>query len=187
MSDEPAIDELVRASQRGDELALARLLAAVRPRVYRWALVHTGQPDDAEDITQQALLKLHHGIGSFGFAARFTTWLYAITRRAAADWRRTRHRRLTLLGARPIEEKYAMQHHDSRSRLLQLVREQLGSLPARQRELFDLVDLQGLSPAEAADLLGLNHTTARVHVLRARRAIRARILAVHPHIVEEMR
>ncbi|MBR9989535.1 MAG: RNA polymerase sigma factor, partial [Gemmatimonadetes bacterium] len=86
-------DELVRAAKGGDTLALSRLLEMVRPRAYRWALVQTGSPDDAEDIVQEALLRATRGIGGFAFTARFTTWLHAIVRSATADWRRTRRRR----------------------------------------------------------------------------------------------
>ncbi|HSJ09687.1 MAG TPA: RNA polymerase sigma factor [Longimicrobiales bacterium] len=180
------MDQLARSAADGDELALARLLAAVRPRVYRWALVHTAAPDDAEDITQQALLRVAAKLAGFTFASRFTTWLYTVTRSAAADWRRTRRRRRDLLALQPPPAQFTeVAPHDD-GRLVMLVRAQLGLLPARQRELFDLVDLQGHTPAEAAAMLGMHPGTARVHVLRARRAIRARILAQHPNIVEEL-
>ena len=47
----------------------------------------------------------------------------------------------------------------------------------RQREVFDLVDLQGLKPREAADLLEMNPNTLRVHLSRARRRMRKEMLA----------
>ena len=47
----------------------------------------------------------------------------------------------------------------------------------RQREVFDLVDLQGLDPKEAAELLEMNPNTVRVHLLRARRRMRREMLA----------
>ena len=46
-----------------------------------------------------------------------------------------------------------------------------------QREVFDLVDLQGLKPREAADLLEMNPNTLRVHLFRARRSMRKEMLA----------
>ena len=186
LRDDATIDELARAAQQGDELARARLLAAVRPRILRWAIVHSGAPDDAEDITQQALLTVHRQLSSFAHGSRFTTWLYTLTRRIAADWQRTRNRRKHLLETRSAPQQQATQRHDDHAHLVALVRAQLASLPARQRELFDLVDLQGYTPLEAAELLGMNHNTARVHVLRARRAIRARIIAAHPNAAEEL-
>ena len=89
---EQDIEDWARRAQRGDEHALAQLLRAVRPQVFRWALVQTGSPDDAEDITQSTLLRAQQGLPAFGFAARFTTWLYSVTRRVAADARRTQRR-----------------------------------------------------------------------------------------------
>lgn len=178
-------DELVRSAQRGDAAALSRLLEAMRPRVYRWALVQTGSPDEAEDLTQEALLRATRGLGNYAFAARFTTWLHAIVRRTAADWRRTHRRRATLLLEQGAAGAVAHQP-DVGAFLTDLVRDSLGALTGRQREVFDLVDLQGHSPAEAAAVLGMNATTVRVHLLRARRHVRTTILAMHPHIVEDM-
>ena len=49
----------------------------------------------------------------------------------------------------------------------------LRDVPGLQREAVDLVDLQGFKPAEAAEMLGLNHATLRVHLHRGRRKLRA--------------
>jgi RNA polymerase sigma-70 factor, ECF subfamily len=183
---EQDIDEWARRAQRGDQRALGQLLRAVRPRVFRWALIHTGSPDDAEDITQATLLRAQRALPDFGFAARFTTWLYSVTRSVAADARRTQRRRAELLSQRTMvaEGSNAEPKLDER-RLVALVREQLGPLPVRQREVFDLVDLQGRAPADVAELLGLDAATVRVHLLRARRTIRARIMERNAALVED--
>ena len=178
-------DELVRGAQRGDAAALSRLLGVMRPRVYRWALMQTGSPDDAEDLTQETLLRACRGLGDYTFAARFTTWLHVIVRRTAADWRRTHKRRAALLleHGEPCAVAHQPQGH---ALLTELVRGSLETLTGRQREVFDLVDLQGYSPAEAAAVLDMNATTVRVHLLRARRHVRTSILADHPHIVQDV-
>jgi RNA polymerase sigma-70 factor (ECF subfamily) len=179
-------ETLVRAAQRGDEAALSRLLEAVRPRIYRWALIQTGSPDDAEDIVQEVLLRAARVLGSFNHEARITTWLHTIVRSTTADVRRTRKRRDALLRQRSAPDDVTRQP-DPAGVLLDVVRGSLGILPARQREVFDLVDLQGYTPAEAAAMLEMNGTTVRVHLLRARRRLRTRILEMHPHIVEDVR
>lgn len=183
---EQDIEDWARRAQRGDQHALAQLLRAVRPRVFRWALVQTGSPDDAEDITQAALLRAQRGLPDFGFAARFTTWLYSVTRSVAADARRTRRRRAELLSQRPpVAVSASVEPRVDERRLLALVRAQLDALPVRQREVFDLVDLQGRAPAEVAELLALDPATVRVHLLRARRTIRARIMERNPALAED--
>jgi DNA-directed RNA polymerase specialized sigma24 family protein len=58
------------------------------------------------------------------------------------------------------------------------------NLPLRQREVFDLVDLQGLSPGEAAERTGLKPVSVRASLFKARQAIRSAILATHPAYAE---
>jgi RNA polymerase sigma-70 factor (ECF subfamily) len=64
--------------------------------------------------------------------------------------------------------------------LARFVRRVVRDLPDRQREVLDLVDLQGYAPTEAASLLGVSPATARVHLMRARRTLRAAIIGRDP-------
>lgn len=178
-------EAVIRGAQEGDAAALSRLLSMVRPRLYRWALIQTESPDDAEDIVQETLMRVSRSLGGFAFAARFTTWVHAILRTTAADRRRTRKRREALLA--PMNPVTIAHHVESPEPLLEVIRSSLGVLTARQREIFDLIDMREYTPAEAATLLGMNATTVRVHLMRARRKLRTRILELHPHIVEDMR
>ena len=57
-------------------------------------------------------------------------------------------------------------------------------LPARQRQVFDLADLQGFSPAEIGEMLGMNPVTVRANLCKARRTIRAEVLEKFPEMVE---
>jgi DNA-directed RNA polymerase specialized sigma24 family protein len=54
----------------------------------------------------------------------------------------------------------------------------------RQREVFDLIDLQGLTPAEVAARTGMKPVSVRANLFKARSAIRARFLATHPSYAE---
>jgi len=58
-------------------------------------------------------------------------------------------------------------------------------LPGRQREVFHLTEVEGLAATEVAERLGMNPVTVRAHLFRARRALRARILARHPELAED--
>ena len=58
-------------------------------------------------------------------------------------------------------------------------------LRERQREVCERVELQGYAPAEVADMLVMNASTVRVHLLRARRTLRARIVERHPALAED--
>jgi len=67
-------------------------------------------------------------------------------------------------------------------RAVTIVRAYFDELPPRQRELIELIDTQGLTAAEAATLLGIEPETARVHLMRARRSIRSKMLESHPEM-----
>jgi RNA polymerase sigma-70 factor (ECF subfamily) len=173
---------VIRRAQAGDPRAFKSLVEEYRARIYRWALVRTGDEDDAEDATQEALVRLHQGLPRFRLASSFETWLYAITRSAAADMLRSRKRK------QAVKDRYARlgqmdgsTEEDPIDRLAlreaaALVRRFLEDLPPKQREAFDLVDLQEMKPSEAAALAGSNPATLRTHLLRARRALRGRLL-----------
>ena len=60
---EADLARLIRQARGGDASAFERLAGAYRDRIYRWALVRTGDEDDAEDATQEALVRLHRGLG----------------------------------------------------------------------------------------------------------------------------
>jgi RNA polymerase sigma-70 factor (ECF subfamily) len=57
-------------------------------------------------------------------------------------------------------------------------------LPARQRQVFDLADLQGFSPTEIGEMLAMNPVTVRANLCKARRSIRAKILERFPEMAE---
>lgn len=174
---------LVRKARAGDPDAFERLAAAYRDRMYRWALVRTGDEDDAEDAAQEALVRLHRGLRNFAGSSRFETWLYSVVRSAVADVQRRRARsgglkdKYAVMGGAPATaEPPPVIEEIETARLSALVRAFLKELPARQREAMDLVDLQGVEQAEAAARLGVSPATLRTHLFRARRATRSRLV-----------
>ena len=189
--DETILD-LVKNAQAGDEAAFEQLVRQYYHRIHRWALAATGDLDDADDVTQDALVRVHRHLNGFDGRARFSTWLYQVTRSAAADLHRRKARRARLtwkLGreaatqnVEPVDRAGAGAGHDERT--IDVVKTFLQELSGRQREVFDLVDLQGFTPAEVGRMLELEPVTVRSHLFRARKTIRRRILERHPELVE---
>ncbi len=175
--------ELVEGARQGERGARERLAGALRPLVCRWALVMTGDPDDAEDVAQVVLMKTLSSLASFDGRSRVTSWVYRITRNASLDRQRERRQAQRLAEkAEWLAESWAPELEDpldeiEMRRTLRLIRTLVTELPMMQREVFDLVDLQGLRPAEAARLLQMNPNTLRVHLMRARRRMRKEMLA----------
>lgn len=184
-----AVAALIGAARAGDEAAWTRLVRAVLPRVYRWALGLCGDPDEADDIAQEVLVRLHRHLPAFEERSRLTTWLYRVTWNAAA----ARRRRVWARRRAPLEELDLGQpqadddpgERIDTARAVWLARAAFTELPPRQRAVFDLADLQGYAPAEIAELLGMNPVTVRVHLMKARRAVRSRVLAWAPALAPE--
>jgi len=186
-----AVGPLIERAQAGDPEGFEELVRQCHQQIYRWALVQTGDSDDAEDVTQEVLVRLHMGIRRYHARSRFTTWLYQVTRNAAAEFHRRRKSRQRTLerhrehGAIDAELATGNAGMPPDGGLAKLVRGFLHDLPTRQREVFDLVDLQQYAPVEVSKMLKMNPGTVRAHLFRARRTMRERILARYPDLVEE--
>jgi RNA polymerase sigma-70 factor (ECF subfamily) len=79
------LDELIASARRGDRGALNRLLADARPRLLAVALRIVRDRDEAEDVVQEALLKVCRSLARFEGRSSFSTWLHRITVNAALD------------------------------------------------------------------------------------------------------
>ncbi len=187
------LEALVRKAQSGDQHAFRRLVERCHRQVYRWALVRTGDADDADDVAQNVLVRLSTHLGCYDGRSRFTTWLYRVTANTAGGFfrRRAARRRAeerseqqadnpTIVATDPVAEIHT-------ANVAGIVREFFDTLPARQREILDLADLQGFQPAEIAEMLRMNPVTVRAHLFRARRTLRARMLDRHPGLLEDLK
>jgi len=177
--------QLASLAASGDDAAFTALVTRFQPAVFRWALIFARDPDEAEDITQEVFVRTYRQIGDYRSDGPLEAWLYRITRRAATQLRRTRKRRGRLAltpAARPLRDVYTTDPGGrvDRERAATVIRELFAELPARQREIFDLVDLQGLSPAEVAERTGMKPVSVRANLFKARKAIRDSLLATHP-------
>lgn len=186
---ERQVTDLIPRAQAGEREAQEELLRRCHPVVYRWCLVHLGDPDDAADVAQEVLVRVYERLKRFAGRSRFTTWLYQVTRNEAFSLRRrfTARSRLTdgLTREAVAPEAPGAEAELDRTALVEAARAELRNLPPRQREVFALADLEDVSLAEIAERLALNPITVRAHLFRARRKIRARLLELYPALVEE--
>jgi RNA polymerase sigma factor (sigma-70 family) len=177
--------QLASLASSGDDSAFTTLVTRFQPAVFRWALMFASDPDEAEDITQEVFVRTYRQLGEYRSDGPLDAWLYRITRRAATQMRRTRNRRGRLAlspAAQPTRDVYTTDPGGrvDRERAASVIRELFSELPRRQREIFELVDLQGFSPAEAADRTGMKPVSVRANLFKARKAIRESLLATHP-------
>ena len=185
-----AIDaQLASRAAAGDDTAFTTLVTRYQPAVFRWSLMFANDPDEAEDIAQEVFVRAHRRLSQYRSDGSLEAWFYAVTRRAANQMRRKAKRRTRLAlspGARPAREVYTTDPGGrvDRERATALIHEMFSNLPPRQREIFDLIDLQGLTPAEVAERTGMKPASVRANLFKARSSIRARFLATHPSYSE---
>ena len=158
-------EDLIRRAQQGDRVAFEQLVEAHYTTMFRFACKYCGNRQDAEDVTQQAFIKLAQSLVQFRHEAAFTSWLYRLVLNCARDWhksqRRHSHEEQLEEAAPGNAEPYVMLHQ-----VLALV-EQMG---AGFRETLTLVMGEGLTHAEAASILAVKESTVswRLHEIRKR-------------------
>ena len=179
-----ALRATAAVARTGDPEAFAQLVGALQPQVFRWALTFARDVDDAEEITQETFVLMHRKLSQYRGDSAVEGWVYGITRNVALQRKRLKKRRQWLSDAAlpGIENVYNTDPgaRVDRQRVAQYIRHFFALLPARQREVFDLVDLQGHDPAEVAQIIGMKPSTVRANLFKARASIRAHLLAVHP-------
>ena len=191
-SDDDELTALVQRVRGGNAPAFDELARVVRDRVTRWARRLVRDADDAEDVAQLVLVRMHERLSEFEGRSRFGSWLYGITRNVALERRRVETRRSALLAREMASPPAVAQPVDTSevgdsARIRGIVRSYFDELSPRQREVFELVELGGIGAGEVAERLAIEPSTVRVLLLRARRTIRARMLAQYPDLLEDFR
>ena len=180
-------EALAARAAAGDDAAFEALVVRYQHRVFRLACRLTCETD-APDIMQETFLQVYRHISTFRGGAQFGTWLYRIVTNTGLMHRRARARRPaeslddllprfdadgtledtpdSLRAAARVEELL------DRQVLARKARAAIEGLPDLYREAFVLRDLEELSTAEVAQVLGVEPPTVRQRVHRARLMVR---------------
>jgi len=168
--DEAALVARVRAGDRAAFGALAERYAGVARRVARAVL---GDPDDADDAAQDALLSALVKLDQYDPRRPFGPWLLRIVANAATDRRRRRKvRRVEQLDPALVAGGARPDATTERRALSARLRAALAELSHRRRMAVVLFDVEGYSHAEIAGILGIPEGTVRSEVFHARRRLR---------------
>lgn len=191
MRDTTFEDRLVIRLRRGEQTAVAELARLYQARIYQLAWRCVGNREDAEEVTQDVLLKVCRTVDRFRGDSALSSWIYRITfNTSMSRLRRLRAMRLTMCDEVQVEERlddgtprrreaidWSMSA-DERVMWGQL-RERLASamrdLPTIYRAPIILRDLQGLSTEEASRALRVKDQTLKSRLHRGRNMLRRRL------------
>ncbi|HEX2451832.1 MAG TPA: RNA polymerase sigma factor [Gemmatimonadales bacterium] len=177
----PAEQELLGRVQRGDADAFNLLVRRHLPRARVVAMRLMGDPDDADDLVQEAFLRVLDRIGSFDPSRPFEPWFTRVLLNLGLDLKRkqaVRRPQLRDVDAEPGRER--PDQDVERAELGRSLRNALNRLPARQRAIVTLFELDGLSTGEVATMLNVSQVTVRWHLHQARRTLREALKAWQP-------
>ena len=168
------------------ERALADQLEALHPDAFGWALhCCAGIQAQAEDVLQNAYLKLVQERASHDGRSSFKTWWFGVIRFTAhEEFRRQRYRE-SLVGK--LLAIFVEEHHPAPSRQVEKderhaeLRRCLAQLPTRQTEVLHLVFYQDLTIQEAAQVMGVGIGSARQHYERGKARLRSLLQPESPY------
>jgi len=160
----------------GDDAAFAAVYDGLAARLFGFLLRQTRDRARAEDVLQQTLLQIHRARDRFLPGAEVTPWAFAIARRLLVDsLRRGKREVLTDDGELdPGKDRGPTADELVQAReLAQRIEGVLARLPQSQRTAFELIKNEGLSVAEAAQVLGTTVAAVKLRAHRAYEALRA--------------
>ena len=180
MTEQRSDADLLAAHVAGDPAAFEELVRRHRDRLWSVALRTTGDPEEASDALQDALISAYRRAGQFRGESAVTTWLHRIVVNASLD----RLRRRSVRSAQPLPDDDEtspgtvvadpVDHMDRREVQL-VVTQALAELPEDQRDAVLLVDVEGWSVEEAAAMLGCPEGTVKSRCHRGRAKLAKRL------------
>jgi RNA polymerase sigma-70 factor, ECF subfamily len=168
----PTDDELVAAAQSGDRAALDTLLRRHLDLIHAVCSRLAGNPADAADATQEALIAIVRGLPRFDQRAAPRTWMYRVATNACLDELRRRGRRPRLGLDDAMAERPDPAPPLDRSVTDRLTLDDaLARLPEEFRVAVVLRDVQGMDYAQIAEVLQIPIGTVRSRIARGRKAL----------------
>lgn len=161
----------------------------LKNKLFRYANSILGDTDLAKDVVQETLIKVWEKREEFDLINNLEAWCMKITRNYALDKLRSKHHKSI-----PLKFDYE-QEYDGPSpyfqtelgNTMQVIDSIIIRLPTKQKESFQLRDIEGLSYQEICEVTGYNINDVKVNIFRARKAIRTSLLKLQNHGFEKSR
>lgn len=172
-------DTLVVLYAKGDRQAAAALTARMTPLALRVAQRFLGDPAEAEDVAQEAMLRLWRVAPDWRQGeAKVSTWLYTVVRNLATDRLRKRRGGSVDLDAvaEPADDAPGAEARLTDAARTQALQDALMELPDRQREAVVLRHIEGLANPEIAQVMGISVEAVESLTARGKRGL-SRLLA----------
>jgi RNA polymerase sigma-70 factor (ECF subfamily) len=182
-------ERLARFAATGHHAAFRELVERYQHKVYAVALGMLRDPDDARDVCQEAFLKAYRGLGGFNGESRFFTWLYRIVVNLCLDHLRARRLDSVEFDEMRLAEEgdeagwmsmrqlsFDPAHALANKELRQSIEQAFEQLSIAHRTVLTLREVNGLSYAEIAKVLGWEMGTVMSRLFHARKRMQSMLL-----------
>jgi RNA polymerase sigma-70 factor (ECF subfamily) len=170
--------DLIRSARSGDRVAFGDLVSQCRRRVMGRISRLVARPEDVEDVAQEVFIRMQASIGRLQTPEAFDLWAYRLTTNAAYDYLRQRpqRREVRMSDLRDHEmdaaadraSRESLRDEEEHHRVVEYVDGLLAQLPASERILIVMREVEGLSMEELADVLGISVGAVKLRLFRAR-------------------
>ncbi len=164
--------KLIEACKKGDRKAQFELYRLYSSAMYNTTLRIVRDPDDAEDVMQEAFLKAFSRIGTYRGEVSFGAWLKRIVVNKSLDFLRLRREHVSLEDVGELEEI-----PDDAPELIELaysaddIRRAMYALPEGYRIVLSLILLEGYDHEEVSEILRISNATSRTQYHRAKKKL----------------
>lgn len=172
---EDPVDLLIKKAKKGDEAAFCNLIGDIEPFVFNLALrMMNGNRQDAEDMTQEAFLRVYRSMGSYRENASFKTWALRICKNVCLDELRRRQSRIsdTLEISETIADTASVQDEVLAAERRRALERAVDSLEERAKTLIVLRDINGMSYKAIGEVMGMEIGTVKSAINRSRKKLR---------------
>lgn len=160
--------ELAEQAQKGDKVAYGRLLREIAPYTKNILLPSLSNPDWADDITQEVLLSIHKALYTYSADRPFRPWLHSIINYRKLDFFRGHYTRrgdksVALENLADLESDVTTPEDIAE---LGNIDSELAKLPEPQRQIFEMIKIQGYSAQEVAEKMDMSVSAVKVSAHR---------------------
>lgn len=177
------LQEIVSRIRSGDRAAFRILVEMYQQQAYRLSFRILGNEEEARDIVQDSFVKIWQKIGSYDPARKFVTWMNGIVVHASVDRQRSLRRHVMVPVDRVLQTVEALQQQDpgraADDRDLALLIQFLAEgLPEKQKLIFILRDIEGMSSEEVESVTGFPEDSVKSNLYHARKSVREKLFMI---------
>lgn len=181
---EPVSYELIQEAVRGSQPAFRAIVEANQGFVYAVAFRFVNDPQEAEDITQEVFVRLWKNLHTYKQEVKLTTWLYKIVTNRCLDFLKSRHGRqrknkVEIDQTHFVQDQSTPEKEFQQQELSKIIYAAADELTPKQKAVFMLRDLEGLSPDEVSEVLSMSLGNVKSNLFHARQKMTEKLKAFY--------